>query len=127
MHFLILLISLFSLPLRASESFLPNNLDCFSDAKLSEVQEFSLRKINTLSPSMSVDGKWLETSLSGPHLTLSFSNKSDSTFKVQFTKEDLRNLKLGQISQVLGTLSYWEASTDLMENLTITCKLSQID
>lgn len=83
---------------------MPNHLICFSESKELDVQEFTLRKINTLSPTISYQGEWIESSLSGDFLTLSFSYGSDGILRVQFLKEDLRNLKLGEIPYINGLM-----------------------
>lgn len=104
-HLWIFIISgLLCLSVAASETFIPNHLFCVSESKELNVQEFTLRKINTLSPTISYQGEWIESSLSGDSLALNFRYGTEGILKVQFLKEDLRHLKLAEVSFINGLM-----------------------
>ena len=113
-----------------SQSFLPEEMKCTSEAKSDVVREFVISKINSGRPELNLDGNWMNTDISGDSFQFGFSNECDNDFGIKFLKNDLRNLQIGKAKTIQGELNYMVGDTDtgmedengnLIETVTITC------
>lgn len=129
-HIFLVMLCLMSLGTFA-QSYLPEEMSCTSTAKSDSVREFTITKINSGRPELSLDGNWMVTDITGDTFKFGFSNECDNDFGVQFKKNDLRNLQIEKVQSITGQLEYWvsdlgseheDEEGNLREVVTITCR-----
>lgn len=114
---LVMSLLLLSFSLMANETFLPEKLLCSSEAKIMDLQQFTLEKINSGKPFLTSQLIWESTEFNGPDLAFSFIDSDDQSISLKFTKIDLYQLKIGAVPSISG-----ELTSTLQEEITpITC------
>lgn len=116
---------------RATETFLPDNLQCTSEAKSFELQEFTITQLNSGKPQISLNVPWINTDVTATSLSFDFSNSEDNMFSLSFQNSSLRDLKLGRVSTIPASLKYWlsglktgheDEEGNLTEEIAATCR-----
>ncbi len=86
---------------------LPDSIKCSSLATSETVKEFTISEITTMEPDSSIyDTSFLNLEVDAGTLDMSFSNQCDNWYSVTLKTYDLRDLKVGIVKSVEGTLKY---------------------
>lgn len=77
-------------------------------ARIPEVRQFEMTKLNTDSPETTLRESFQEYSLSGDVFTVSFSDECEAWYAVDLKMSDLVALRRGAVSSITGMLRYNE-------------------
>lgn len=113
---------------------LPEKINCTSKGRAENVRSFSISKLNTSRPDISIPDAGLMEELEDTYaVQLGFSNECDNSYSVFLYGSDLSDLREGKLKSVNGLLNYSNEDLDYSyndqkpheETVVLTCTLAK--